>query len=334
MESAGPAIAATPPDFSREDAEHAFEAAVRVYVETRRTRIPQFVRRNFGIAGALRIHRVALGWDLVRAPANIGLAVPHLLKILTAAGLRRAGAVHIADRLLQMKTQIETEVEREVRWLLWTELLELPFVQAGRKSDRDALAEILMARPEVVRALTSASSDAGESAREPAFQARLAENLSRYTGARNAAAEIATALASAGAGSIAIQQLTPTAYSLGPPVAAAIAHQAAVFAFPLGAGLGGIWYAVFPPEPSTALIVGATAVLLAFSSVVAAFAGIFADPVQRLLGVHQRRLDHFVRAVGDDLAGQGKGAFKVRAHYIARLFDLFEAVRLAVRAGI
>ena len=79
--------------------------------------------------------------------------------------------------------------------------------------------------------------------------------MSRYTGARIAAAEIATALASAGVGGLVAQQLTPTAFTLGPALAAIVAQQAAIIAFPLGTGLGGIWYAAFPAEPSWQLVV-------------------------------------------------------------------------------
>lgn len=229
-----------------------------------------------------------------------------------------------------------TDVEREVDWLIWTELLELPHRQKTRSSEHDALAEILVTRPVVLEAVSSL---AGGGTDEPvdvsgsALQSRLAGNLSKYTGARNASAEIATAFAAAGFGGVAVQQLTPTAISLGPPIAALFAHQAAVVAFPLGTGLGGLWYAVFPPTPSTLLVVSVTGGLIVLSAVVAAFAGIVADPVQRATGIHRRRLDRFVDAIGQDLAGEGDARFKVRAHYVARLFDFFEAVRLAVRAA-
>jgi len=71
------------------------------------------------------------------------------------------------------------------------------------------------------------------------------------------------------------QQLTPTAFTLGPALAALVAQQATIVAFPLGTGLGGAWYAVFPADPS---VTGVTVGLLALSSVIAAFAGIIADP--------------------------------------------------------
>jgi hypothetical protein len=319
-------------DIDLADIDRIFRSAARIYIETRRTRVPYFVREHFGLRGAVRIHRVALGWDLLRAPTNLALALPHLLKFLFAGILRRAGAPGVADLLVRFPTQIATDVEREIEWLIWTELLELPFAQGRRVSDRDALAETLMARPEIARAMTALHEIVAAHRESPEFQASLAENLTRYSGARNSAAEIATALASAGAGGLMVQQLTPTAFSLGPPLAALLANQAAILAFPLGTGIGGAWYAVFPVEPSWQLVAAMTGGLLVVSSVVAAFAGVVADPVQRLFGIHRRRLDRFIAAIGDDLTGDGNTRFTVRSHYVARLFDFFEAVRMAVRA--
>ena len=37
-----------------------------------------FVDANFSLSGALRLHRQALGRDLLRAPANVALLAPYL----------------------------------------------------------------------------------------------------------------------------------------------------------------------------------------------------------------------------------------------------------------
>jgi len=49
------------------------------------------------------------------------------------------------------------------------------------------------------------------------------------------------------------------------------------------------------------------------------------------LGIHERRLQKLIDSTEADLLDGGAGTFKVRAHYVARLFDFFEAVRLAGR---
>ena len=44
----------------------------------------------------------------------------------------------------------------------------------------------------------------------------------------------------------AFHKLTPGTLTLGPVIAAALAQQAAVASFPLGAALGGLWYGLLP----------------------------------------------------------------------------------------
>lgn len=323
-----------PLDIERDRIEKAFKSAARRYIATRRTRLAYFSRQHFSIRGAIRLHRVALGGDLIRAPVNLALAVPHLLKLIVAAVLGRLGRERSATWLRNLPTQLQTAVAREIDWLMWTELLELPHQAGARASERDALAEMLLAEPEIARAIAAAKELAARHRDDAAFNIRLNETLSRYTGARIAAAEIATALASAGVGGLVAHQLTPTAFTLGPALAALVAEQAAIIAFPLGSGLGGAWYALFPAEPSWQLVVGVTGGLLTLSSVIAAFAGIVADPVQRALGIHRRRLEMLIDSIEADLLDGGPGTFRVRAHYVARLFDFFEAVRLAARATL
>ena len=173
---------------------------------------------------------------------------------------------------------VDSSVAREVDWLIWTEFLELPYRAPGRVSDRDALGGMLMAQPDIAAAVNAAEDFANKHRRDDAFSGRLEDLLSRYTGTRVAAAEIATALTSAGVGGLVFQQLTPTAFTLGPALAVLVAHQAAIFAFPLGTALGGLWYGLFPVEPSWGLIVGVTGALMALSSIAAAFAGVI-EPV-------------------------------------------------------
>lgn len=320
-----------PPEPDPAEIDRLFREAVALYTQTRRARIPEFVDRYFSVTGSVRLHRAAFGWDVLRAPANLALALPHLIKLAIAGALDGCKAGSAAASLRRFPTQIRTNVEKELEWLIWVELLELPFEQRARRSDRDALGDILMTRPEVVRAVGAVRAEVGERRAERMRGSSVGQSLTRYAGARNAASEIATSLASAGVGGALLQQLTPTAYSLGPPLAALFVQQAAIAGFPLGAGLGAAWYGFFPPEPSTALVVGTVFLLVALSSVFAAFAGIVADPVQRAFGVHTRRLDRFVTVLGHELGGSAGGRFSVKAHYFARLFDVFEAARLAVR---
>ena len=100
--------------------------AVHRYIESRRGRIDAFVDRHFTLAGSVALHRRALGWDLLRAPANLFLAGPALAVKLMAWAARRAGMERAAAWLAGRRLLLETEVAREIEWLVATELLEIP----------------------------------------------------------------------------------------------------------------------------------------------------------------------------------------------------------------
>jgi hypothetical protein len=120
--------------------------------------------------------------------------------------------------------------------------------------------------------------------------------------------------------------------TLGPALAAALAHQTAIASFPLGASLGDVWYGLFPAAVSPVLITGVTGGLLAVSSIAAAFAGIVSDPIQRRLGLHHRRLLRLIDALERQWQGEHEASgFTARDPYVARLLALFDLLGSAYR---
>ncbi|MEC9431453.1 MAG: DUF6635 family protein [Pseudomonadota bacterium] len=304
----------------------AIETAARAYFDSRRARVDGFVARWFHLRGSLRLHRAALGWDIARAPANIALAPVHLLTRAGAAGAGRLGARRAAAWLGTRDLVLRTDVARAVERAVMTDLLELPWRGedgAGPPpARRDALAEAILADPAVRAALPALIADA---------PARRADDLSEYLGTRAAVAEMTAALTTMGAGAAAFSKLTPGAVSLGPSIAALLAHNAAVAAFPLGAGAGSLWYAAFPAAASPALVGASTAALAGAGALLAAFAGVVADPVQSRLGVHRRRLLRLIDAMEAEFLAESGPGFAAREHYLARLFDLSDAAAAAIR---
>src|SRR5690349_13070307 len=96
--------------------------AARRYAASRRGRVDGFVDRHFCFAGTVALHRHALGWDLLRAPANLFLAGPALAVKLASLAARRAGHGGLADSLSTRRILLPTEVAREIEWRLATEL--------------------------------------------------------------------------------------------------------------------------------------------------------------------------------------------------------------------
>ncbi|HDR27964.1 DUF6635 family protein [Rhodovulum sp.] len=217
-------------------------AAARAYFVQRRARVPGFVRERFSLRGTVALHRHALGWGILRAPANM-----LLLPVLVLARLG-AGA------------------------------------------------------------------------------------LSEYGGTRSAMAEVTTALGALGAGAFAFHALTPGMLSLAPGLAAVLAQQAAIAAFPLGGLMGSAWYGLVPAAASPLLMAGVALGLFASGALAAAFAGVIADPVQAAPGLHERRLNRLIDAMEDAFAGTGERGFAAREHYLARLLDLSDSGLAALRA--
>jgi hypothetical protein len=307
------------------------EDGIRRYFADRRLRVRPFVDRHFSLRGALAIHRTALGWDLARAPLNIVLGLPHSLLRLTTVAARRLGNAPLAAALGDRSLLLRTRVAREVCWLICTELLELPCRDGKRQANADALAATILADPRVAEPLQEALAAIGSHAEDPAFRRRLEHALRTYAGTRAAAAEIATGLMTLGAGALALKQLTPGAVTLGPVLAAIMAQQAAVASFPLGSFLGGVWYGLFPAVPSAAFIASLTGGLMLGAAGFAALAGVLTDPLQRRLGLHEKRLLRMLDALERQMLDPAAAHYAVHDHYVARLMDLFDLLGCAYR---
>jgi hypothetical protein len=319
------------PCLTAEEVQLTVTEAVQLYFESRRLRVDDFVDRHFSLAGSLTLHRKALGWDVLKAPMNILLAVPNIGMQLSAVAARRLRAKRMSHFLASRKVLLDTAVGREIEWLVMTDLLELPYRQGDRICRRDALAEAILASPHLETVLRETFDAIGRRGDDPALRKQLEQAMATYTGTRAAAAEITTTLITLGAGMVALKRLTPGAILLGPALAGVMAQQAAVASFPLGTALGGLWYAAFPVTATPSLIAGVTGSLMAAGAVAAAFSGIVADPIQRRLGLHHRRIRRLVDALERQFNGDGKAGFVVRDQYIARLLSLLELLASAYR---
>ncbi len=302
------------------------------YFAARRQRIPDFVRRNFSLRAAIALHRQALGWDLLRAPANLFLAPPHLALRLASPLLARFGG-RLGRKLARHGLLLETKVAREIAWRVQTELLELPCRQPGRIFRRDALLETILADRDLLARLHAPLAAIGRHAGEAQFRERLENAMLSYAGTRAAAAEISAGLLTLGVGALTVKQLTPGALSLGPILAGFLAQQTAIASFPLGAALGTLWYGWFPATASPLLVGGMTAGLMGAASIAASFAGIVADPVQRILGLHRRRLERLIDALERHFTDPRAQGFLARDQYVARLLDLLDLVAGAYRVA-
>ncbi|MDB6454291.1 DUF6635 family protein [Falsirhodobacter sp. 20TX0035] len=256
--------------------------------QDRAAAVEAFTQRNFSLWGSMKLHRHAIGWDLLRAPANVALAPLFLLQKLAGVilgGLRLTRAARwITARPLMFRTALAAELDRR----LYRDLLEpLGLIPQGAIDD--------------------------------------------YLATRNATNEIATTVGTLGFGAVTFKSLTPGVLSLAPALAAVMAQGAAVASFPLGGALGAVWYSAFPSKVPMSTVVLTGAALVLVLALMATFAGILTDPVQRRLGLHQNRLRRLVEALAAEREAPGTGRFTAPEHYVARSGDLADAAVNALR---
>lgn len=316
----------------RERIETAVTLGIHDYVAERHRRIPAFVERTFSLRGAFALHRRTFGRDFYKHPLNMMWAPPALLVHGVGALLERTGARRLGERLGRLPLGLETALERELAWRVHTDLLELPYLQRERSSERDALMEAVLARPEVAALCEPYLAELHARTKRPEARAALERNLAEYGKTRVGVTDLAGTLISVGLGYAAFQHATPGALSAGGSAAAAIAQQLAIANFALGPTLGSIYYGIFPASASAPLLVAATGAWMASVGVLAALAWVVIDPVLARTGVHERRLARFVDAVGDELRRRESG-YRVREHYVARVFDVIDLLRSAVLAA-
>jgi hypothetical protein len=300
----------------------AVDAGARQFFRERRERVPRFVATHFSLRGALRLHRRALGLDLLRAPVNVLWAVPYLGVHLSRSALQKIGAKRLAAGLQRVSPGFQTAVQREVLRLVQEELLELP---TGR--DADGLSAAILRQPAVAGALERCLASIRARAGDPAFRVALEEEFAAYRVTRAAAADISCVTLSATSGALAFGKLTPGALSAGPAVAALFAQHAAVSQFLLGPTLGAWYYGLYPPAVSAGLIAASTGGVAGGLAVLSAFAGLVTDPLQAKLGLHRRRLLRLIDALEQRFFGSARRGFRPRDQYVARLFDLVDVLR-------
>src|SRR6478735_5390836 len=114
------------PALGRAEADLIVSEASATYFLGCRERIGPFVDATFSLGGSTHLHRHAIGWDLVKAPLNVTLAVPQIAMRLGSAAARRVGAERTA-KALDREIFLDTAVARELRWRIMTDLLRLPF---------------------------------------------------------------------------------------------------------------------------------------------------------------------------------------------------------------
>ncbi len=295
------------------------EDGIRRYIASRREKIDGFVDKHFSAKGAWNLNRNGLGADIIKAPLNTLMVAPTLAVEGAAYLARKANRPDISKALTSRSLFFKTDVARELEWLMYTELFELPCqhaTQKWRRNSGDALARAILSDPRLIAHMEPMVLAAAREAAKPGGRAWLEETLTAYLGTRAATTELSTLIMCLSTGAALSQQLTPGLISLGP----AVAHAAEAAIVAKGLAGGGALFGLIPP--ATMAAVGGTAALVLSASILSAVSGAVTDPIQARLGLHQRRLHQVLDLMEEAFLYGDRAPFIVADQYVGRVMDI------------
>jgi hypothetical protein len=305
---------------------------VAAYIADRRVAIDEFVDNHYSFKGAWQLNKNAMGWDIAKAPANLLWMPVHFLSTLGKLSANKMGWTRASTLLSGVPAGFRTKVESEVEWLVYTEFLHLPVVQKARQSESNLLMEFILNNSDLSQYFGDKLAVIHEIAQYDENRQKMEQKLHRYLNSRKAAAEITASLVAASANFAAHKSLSVGAIGIGQTVAAAFAYHSAVSSFAFGSSLGGLYYSVFPASVSAGLLVSVTGGIAAALGVIAAFGGIVADPMQRKLGLHQKKLHKLLDSIEKQFA-KASDDYNLKDEYAARVLDLIDLLAVvAVRS--
>lgn len=304
--------------FSESTIQTVLDEAVSDYFDGCRGRIEGFITRHFRFPGAWYINKRALGWDLLRAPVNLFWAPFNMLVLLLAWLIQRLGWHRLGNLLRRVPGGLNTRVQIHIADLIYSDLLRPSdnidgpdLLQRTLVDAFDELVEPEVHNHRVVREL------------EPV----IADALLHYGLTRTASADISNSLMSAAIGVFAFKKFTPGGIAVGLLLASWWAQRVAIEGFFFGDFLGGLYYGLFPAQPSIGLSLVSIAVVLACLAVFASFSGLITDPIQSWTGLHKYRLNKMIDHLQKDFESNSNNTFSPKDPYLARILEILDAAK-------
>lgn len=306
--------------------EKAVQSGIQHYISDLRAEVDTFVDQTFSMSEAWEINKKAIGLDMIKAPANVLWTPLYFVLSSVGSGLKKMNFDAAGNKLKALPSGFSTDVEKEVEWRIYSQFLGLPIKQENREfTDNKLLTTIL--EDESLRPILKEGMQAiSDLALNKDGEAKLAENLMAYVDSRKAAAELSSTLIGAATGFLATKSLSLGALGLGQSLAASATFHTAASSFVFGNTLGGLYYSVIPVSASTGALILSTGGVAAILGVVSAFGGVLADPLQKSLGLHQKRLNKLVDALEKQLTSDDEASLALKDGYVARVLDILDFI--------
>ena len=196
---------AIPPEqtISEAEIELAIGSGIERYFADCRSRVPAFIDRHFHYPGAVATNRMALGWDMLRAPINLLWAPVYALACLVKIPTRkRAGLRWLHGMADRVPAGFTTRVQQHISSLIQADLLN-----NGQPTGHLLEDYLVEALEEVYERHSSEPVDHQHFIKlvEPV----IADALRQYRVTRTASADITNSISCTVLGAFAFQKFTP-----------------------------------------------------------------------------------------------------------------------------
>ncbi len=281
--------------------ERAVKNGIERYIASRKLMVYPFTDRNYSFQGSLKIHKKAIGWDLFFVPVNILWSLLKLFAVIFSFLMNKVGLRYISRKLKHLPPSFDTATEKEINWLIYSELLELPFVQGERKSTKDALLDEILNDITLKEVVNDLVGEIRTKQGSINFREGIEKKLQEYGTTRVSSSELASNLLLITSSYATLGRASFGALGAGNLVGASIAHSMAVSNFWLGSTIGGWYYAVISVSVPMVVIIPVIGVMIILLAVVSTFIGVLIDPLQSTSAWHQKRLLGLIESFHDDL---------------------------------
>ena len=302
--------------------EQSIQSGMQSYIKQCHERVNDFVRTHYGFKGAFAINKKAIGLDMLKTPLNIIWTAPYFLLSNSGKLSQRLSNNKFGQRLSSLPAGFTTDVEKQVQWLIYDELLQLPYQQADRQSQHNALFDCILQQPQLITLFSDSFSQIAKLAEDTEAKLQFEQQLAQYVDSRKAAAELSSVLIAAASGYVANRGVSLGALSLGSTLAGSVSTHAAISSFTLGNTLGAFYYSVFPVSTAASTVILSTGAVAMLLGMVASYTGMITDPIQKSLGWHNKKLHRLIDNLGEQLQSEQAQSLAYKDAYVARIIDL------------
>jgi len=248
------------------------DRSISAYIRRCRERIPLFVMEHFGFRETWLLQRPSFWWDLMLSPVNSAWAIPYLtLKKITEI-LDKVGVPWVHAQVLKIPSGIQTRYQKKVELLVCRELLEW---ETGRGLPEGFSKEL--------SGLNVTKSGLSQ------FSVRSV--VDQFSSARALVSDLSGTLLTFAIGRLVFGDSSLSIGAMATKFAKWKAHDEAASDFFLGAGVGGAFYSIFPPDVNpwdVRLFLALLTVTLALGSMICA---LLSDPLRKYAHLQERRLN-------------------------------------------